>query len=296
MKSNVYRIGKLIFEVDCYDDLSVEKVLPFSLFQSDEDAQIIYSFYRGIPEVDDKAILIYSDEHNRVYKTNSHIYRYMGHFYGLKDRTNYRCCIAYLLQNKSNFDVFLPKDMMGIDERKLFNCLGLEQVLAYQENIILHSSYISYKDYGIVFSAPSGTGKSTQADLWKGYLENVEIINGDRSVIGVEDKHIKVYGIPFCGSSNISLNKSMPLKCIVILRQGTENVFIPLSKGEAFKYLFNETSIPLWNKKAIFKVIEVLSQIITSIPVYFYYCLNDRSAVDVLLQKIEGGKFYGSNY
>ena len=44
--------------------------------------------------------------------------------------------------------------------------MGLEHLLATQRAVILHSAYIDYKGKAILFSAPSGTGKSTQAELW----------------------------------------------------------------------------------------------------------------------------------
>ena len=60
-----------------------------------------------------------------------------------------------------------------------------------------YKEIIAFQNKAILFSAPSGTGKSTQADLWQKYVRGVEIINGDRAIIGIEDNGVKAYGLPF---------------------------------------------------------------------------------------------------
>ena len=62
----------------------------------------------------------------------------------------------------------------------LCDLLGLETLLLKYDGLLLHSSFIRWRGEGILFSAPSGTGKSTQADLWVKY-EDAEILNGDRA-------------------------------------------------------------------------------------------------------------------
>ena len=53
----------------------------------------------------------------------------------------------------------------------------------FQNRIIhLHSSYIIYHDKAILFTGPSGIGKTTQAELWRDY-QGAEIINGDVTLI-----------------------------------------------------------------------------------------------------------------
>ena len=92
---------------------------------------------------------------------------------------------------------------------------ALEKYLLKKGGLILHSSFIEWHNQGIVFTAPSGTGKSTQASLWQKY-EHAKIINSDRSILYFNKNNILMScGLPFCGSSNINLNKEFPLKAIV---------------------------------------------------------------------------------
>ena len=112
----------------------------------------------------------------------------------------------------------------------------------YQDSNFLHASFIAFQNKAILFSAPSGTGKSTQADLWQKYVRGVEIINGDRAIIGIEDNGVKAYGLPFCGTSKITLNQSFNLSTIVILRQGKINKLIELAAKDGYKYLYSQVN------------------------------------------------------
>lgn len=122
------------------------------------------------------------------------------------------------------------KELQFLNERKLFpmteldviNCLGFEKTMSEHGLFILHASLIRTRRGAVLFTAPSGTGKSTQADLWKKY-RGAEIINGDRSGVWKNGNTWMAGGVPWCGTSGIMKNKTMPLLAIVILRQGLEN-------------------------------------------------------------------------
>lgn len=275
-----YKIGKLVFGV-FYSQKKIKSNTLFSLFCTHEDSKVFYFCKEILPQVKDEMRLIYSDDRNIIYDDGESYYRYVGNFKsGLLENES---CMVYKHQNFNCFNVYF-RDITNLNEKKLFNALGLEQVLAYHKQIILHSSYIEYKGKGIIFTAPSQTGKSTQARLWKENVKGVEIINGDRSVIGMCANQIMVHGVPFCGTSDISLNYSCTLSCIIVLRQGKENHLEKLSNKDAFKYLYSECSIAIWDRDAINGVIDVLNNIVKNVPVYLYYCVNSKSAIEKVLE------------
>lgn len=168
----------------------------------------------------------------------------------------------------------------------IIKALSLEQILNKNNSFILHSSLISWKDKGILFSAPSGTGKSTQADLWEKY-ENAEVINGDKAGIRKINDTWKAYGLPFAGSSNIFKNKNVDISCILILRQGEENKLEYISEKDAFIKIYSETTIHTWDKEYQNKTIEQITDLVKSVPIYIYKCLPNRSSVDYLKMMIE---------
>jgi len=171
--------------------------------------------------------------------------------------------------------------------RNILEIINIEQILNKKGAFMLHSSFIKYKDKAILFSAPSGTGKSTQADLWNNY-ENAEIINGDRAGIQKINNKWRAYGLPYAGSSYIFKNKSALLSNIIVLRQGKENKLRRLSPREAFIKIYSETTVHTWDSEFQENIINMVTDLVQEIPVYLYECLPDKSAVDFLKSTIEG--------
>lgn len=168
----------------------------------------------------------------------------------------------------------------------ILNMLGLEYLLLRHKGLILHSSFIHWKNMGILFSAPSGTGKSTQAELWKKYM-GADIINGDRACIRKADGIWRAYGLPYAGSSKIYRNESAPLSRIVVLRQGAENKIRPLKSREAIHMLMSELTIHSWDSIYISETLNIVIELLEKIPVYLLICRPDREAVDVLYETMK---------
>ena len=169
----------------------------------------------------------------------------------------------------------------------IFDKIAFEYILYKENTFILHSSYIKYKNKAILFSAPSGTGKSTQADLWEKYM-GAEIINGDRVAINKNNGKWCAYGLPFAGSSRIYKNVTTPIGTIVILRQSEENSIKRLNKLEAFRYIYSETTINSWHKGFINTIINLILDMLDNIDVYMLSCRPDEDAVNLLKREVEG--------
>lgn len=164
--------------------------------------------------------------------------------------------------------------------------LDLSQTLIEFKTMILHSSIIKYKDTGIIFTAPSGTGKSTQADLWVQY-KNAEIINGDRTFIRNCESYT-AYGSPYAGSSQIYKNIKADIKAIVVLRQAAYNRIRKLSKKEAYLCLISEMSISSWDKETVKQQSIWLSDLTDRVPIYMLECTISQEAVDILHKELYG--------
>ncbi|MDO4333728.1 MAG: hypothetical protein Q4C58_13735, partial [Eubacteriales bacterium] len=167
------------------------------------------------------------------------------------------------------------------EEGKLYSYLGMEQGLAENEAFYLHASVVQWKGRTILFTAPSGTGKSTQASLWEKYRK-AEILNGDRAIVRKEKEGYSAYGSPFAGSSGIYRNEGAPVWGIAVLRQGKENRIERLEPGEAVKYLLSETMVSAWDDDFMRKLLGILTEAATCVPVYAFSCRPDESAVEAL--------------
>ena len=167
----------------------------------------------------------------------------------------------------------------------LLDAASLEHMLTALGAISLHSSFITHGGQAVLFSAPSGTGKSTQAALWEQHA-GAEQINGDRSVIRRVDGVWTAFGFPFAGSSGIYKNKSAPIRAIVVLRQAKDNTIERLGASEAFRLLYSETAIQRWNTQGHAAAVDLLIQLCAAVPVYRLCCTPDARAVELLRQTL----------
>ena len=172
------------------------------------------------------------------------------------------------------------------DIRHIWNKIHLSRILLHQGGVILHASYIIWNDRGIHFTAPSGTGKSTQAGLWAEYKE-AEIINGDRAALREKNGRMWAYSLPFAGSSGIWVNRSSPVRAIVVLSQAAENSVRELAPTEAVKYLYSQCALNRWNREEVETVLGMLAKVVRKAKILKLACLPDRSAVETLSDYLE---------
>lgn len=186
-------------------------------------------------------------------------------------RSGHRIRVVYLRDSRD----------MVFQTGYLLNMLGLEQLLLRHNGLILHASLIRWKEQGILFSAPSGVGKSTQASLWERY-QDAEILNGDRAGIRCIDGCWTACGLPYAGSSHIYRNASAPIRTIVVLQQGPENVIRLMTEAEALRALLPEFSAHRWNPEFMSRLLDIASAMLHHVPAYCLQCRPDRGAVELL--------------
>ena len=160
--------------------------------------------------------------------------------------------------------------------------LGIDVILPGFDRVMMHASIVRYENSAILFTGPSGIGKSTQAELWKKY-KGASVINGDRAILRV-DNRIYAYGSPYAGSSGIYKNEFAPVKMIVLLKQGMENKIERIDGKEAYRMLFPRFLMTKWNKDMLMKTLELIEIILKKIPVYQLTCRPDEEAVELVYQ------------
>ena len=170
----------------------------------------------------------------------------------------------------------------------LLDASELELLLTKLGIFSLHSSLVrrSFGD-AILFTALSGTGKSTQAGLWEQYA-GADTLNGDRSMIRRVEGRWTAFGSPFAGTSGIYRSESAPIRALVVLRQAPENTIRRLNRAEAFRAIYSESVLPRWHTDAHQRVISLVTEIVSEVPVYLLACTPDERAVTLLKQTLEG--------
>lgn len=167
----------------------------------------------------------------------------------------------------------------------LINKIELSSLLLKRKALILHASYIICKGEAILFTAPSGTGKTTQAELWKETL-GAEIINGDRVILRMAGGQLRAYGLPFSGSSGICVNREAPVRTIVVLEQAKKNIAKRLKVLESIGMLYSQTAVMRWRAAEVSDTLEVLETFIESVPIVKLCCLPNPEAVYELEKEI----------
>lgn len=162
-----------------------------------------------------------------------------------------------------------------------FGVCGLHKALLFKNRPILHAACIAVDGKAILFTAPSETGKSTQADLWNAHA-GAAIVNGDRVLLGERNGIWYAYGYPCCGSSMICENFCLPLAAVVVLTQGTENQVAFLTEAAKQRSLVAGMTIYHDDLAEIDAAFRAAGSICAQVPVLRLICRPDAEAVQVL--------------
>ena len=172
-----------------------------------------------------------------------------------------------------------------------FSVCAFHRQLLTRNGCVFHASFLDVGGEAVLFTGPSGIGKSTQAGLWVDF-ESAEVVNGDRAALRRVNGRWTAFGFPASGTSGICRNRNLPLKAIVVLEQGSENRVDELPASAKIRALVSATELYPWDGDEIEMAISVAQDIVTDVPVIKLSCRPDRDAVKVLKAYLE--EKYGS--
>ena len=153
----------------------------------------------------------------------------------------------------------------------------------------IHGAALAVDQRGYIFTANSGTGKTTHMQLWLKNYQNAYIVNGDQPIVQV-GQDIKVCGSPWCGKEGYNTNIAVPLKAIVIMERSTDNAIVEISMGEALAELIHQTYRPSDATK-MRKTLQLLSLLDGKIKFYRFRFNNFADdAFSVSYRKIHLGQ------
>ena len=152
---------------------------------------------------------------------------------------------------------------------------------------VFHGSAIAVDGCGYVFTAKSGTGKSTHARLWRELLgDRAVMVNDDKPIIRVTDGAPFVFGTPWDGKEHLSRNISVPLKAVCILERSAENRIREISKQEALPTLVRQAYRP-FDPPALSKTVDLLDRL--NVRYYRLGCNMDISAAELSFTSMKEG-------
>lgn len=189
----------------------------------------------------------------------------------------------YREHSDDTVEIWIDSNMrhMMIYDTIFLSLFSLEKYMLRENALILHCAYMQRNGKAILFSAPSGTGKSTQADLWEKY-RGTTTVNGDKSLLYCHEDGWYAHGWPICGSSEICHNESYPIEAIVMLHQAKENTIEPLRGLEPVKKLMAQVTINMWNSEYLMKAMDLIEGLVREVPVFELGCDISEGAVECL--------------
>lgn len=217
------------------------------------------------------------------------------------DRTNERAQ-KYICEENRKKDISITVNDEAIKKKKESYKLITDELVEYliigstfykgllnYNGCLLHASAVVIDDESYLFSANSGTGKSTHTSLWLKYLseKNPYILNDDKPAIRIMEDGIYAYGTPFSGKHDINKNTRAKIKGICFLEQATKNSIKRIEPKEAVFLFFEQTTKKL-TKEQMLKLLDIMDIILKEIPIYKLCCDMSEEAVKLSYNTMRG--------
>lgn len=203
-------------------------------------------------------------------------------------------CSAYVGADPIDFSVRITQSDIDFEREKseredriegipirLFSDAYLETLAVYRkiaehmpeyDTFLFHGSCVAVDGVGYLFTAKSGTGKSTHTRLWRELLgERAVMVNDDKPLIRIADDGAVIYGTPWDGKHRLSSNISIPLKAICILERAEENRIEQIFAREAYPMLLQQSYRPT-NPVALTKTIKLIDRLTRNVKLYRLCC------------------------
>lgn len=280
MMNKLFRFGALTVSVSgIVPPIPADSLLcPFLIEEGKPNLQIIVFQDETFPIPDDAKEIYFSGIY-RVRQKGGRIWAECCTRQGVTVWTYAVLHIDFSAPNKVRLQILQPNFKMTMDN--LLSNVMMESLMLAHDRAIFHAATIELNGSAILFTAPSGTGKSTQAELWRKY-RGAKIINGDKILLREENGTLLACGLPYAGTSGISQNQTLPVAAIVALQQGRENVICSVPLTQAVKLLTSQICLQPWRAQDILTALDMAQRIASLVPIYHMACLPDVSAVQCL--------------
>ena len=154
----------------------------------------------------------------------------------------------------------------------------LAQLLVQDDILLMHGAVVAVDGQAYLFTAKSGTGKTTHTRLWmQQFGDRAVMVNGDKPLLHVTNTGVTVYGTPWDGKHHRSTNTSCPLKAVCILTRNTENSIQRIDKKAALPMLCQQSYRPC-SPIGTQKMLALVNRLGSSVPLYRLGCNMEPEA------------------
>lgn len=275
-----FRIGDFTFRLRCADGVPVPE--NFLKFAREGEPEYTYDVVLAdtLPQLVGKCLARREDL--MVLSTETGEARYIG----VKGHPEPYACYHETSATSAQVTLLTSRADFAGSDPVFVSLLALEKRMLEHSALVLHTAFMVYRDQAVLFSAPSGTGKSTQANLWETY-RGTRTANGDRCLLRKENGIWRAEGWPVCGSSGICHVESLPIRAIVMLSQAPENQVQRLTQGNAFSQVYSQITVNRWARRSVVQAMDLIEDLTRQVPLFHLACNISEDAVACLEQALE---------
>ena len=194
---------------------------------------------------------------------------------------------AYQVSESGTADIVLKCDIdvimelnPDLSDREIAEYMGTGAIFAREllafDGSFLHSSAIVLDGKAYLFSAPSGTGKSTHTEKWC-RLFGARYLNDDKPALRRLNGVWMAYGTPWSGKYDLSSNEGVPVGGVAVLRRGEENTITRLQPAQAMPWIMSQTSYRL-SREDMERQLSLMDRFLREVPIWHLTCRNDDAA------------------
>ena len=176
------------------------------------------------------------------------------------------------------------------DYYKEYGCIMSKMAAMFPDYgmLFMHGATIEFNGKAYVFTAPSGTGKTTHISLWKKFLgDNVRVINGDKPVVSFDEDKVYVHGTPWAGKERWQINTNAPLAGVCVVERGKTNEIKRINPGEHLEVFLRQLGMAKGDD-ALLKVIDLFSKMAERVSFYKLTCDISEEAAKCSFEMMTG--------
>lgn len=209
---------------------------------------------------------------------------------GIENQYNFRSRIwDWRYRSKPDFVVRVsPEELEREDRGRGMAPEYLEFVCAYRhiaeqlpdyDAFVFHGAAVAMDGRAYLFTAPSGTGKTTHATLWKEHFGwPVWYLNGDKPILRRRpDGSFLAFGTPWRGKEGWGVNASLPVQSICLLHRGEENRIVPAEPEESVRFLLRQIYLPQ-EEAHMKKLLALVDECCRTVPTWSMQCTISEEA------------------
>lgn len=210
-------------------------------------------------------------------------------------------CRHYLSSGEPDIKVKVTEEdvQREINHNRMLNCgeAYLETIAVYRKIVeqatyfnvfLMHGATVAVENASFMFTAPSGTGKTTHIKTWLKNNDKAFVVNGDKPLIRIINEGVFACGTPWCGNENMETNTMVPLKAIVYMERGKNNYIERLSLAQIYPFILQQTYLSA-NAEVAKKTLSLLLQLQKNVTFWHFQFNNYKSdCYDVAYRALTG--------